>query len=91
MGFQETFKALADPTRRRIIELLKPGRLSAGEIVEHFDMAGASISHHLTILKNAGLVTDNKEGKHVYYELNLSVAEEALSWLVEVTRKEENS
>lgn len=80
MGFQESFKALSDPTRREILQLLKLGKLSAGEIVEHFDMTGATISHHLTILKNAGLIVDMKAGKYIYYELNLSVVEEVMSW-----------
>lgn len=81
MGFQESFKALSDPTRRQIIELLRQGKMSAGEIVDKFEMTGASISHHLSILKNADLVTDEKQGKYIYYELNLSVVEEILAWL----------
>lgn len=81
MGFQESFKALSDPTRRQIIELLKKKKMTAGEIVEQFQMTGASISHHLSIMKNAGLVTDDKQGKYIYYELNLSVLEEILAWL----------
>lgn len=88
MGFQESFKALSDPTRRKIIELLRNGKMSAGDIVDKFDMTGASISHHLSILKNAGLVTDDKQGKYIYYELNLSVVEEILAWLASL--KEEN-
>lgn len=80
MGFQESFKALSDPTRREIINLLKNGKLTAGEIVERFDMTGATISHHLTILKAAGLITDEKKGKYIFYELNLSVVEEIMSW-----------
>lgn len=89
MGFQESFKALSDPTRRQIIELLRNGKMSAGDIVDKFDMTGASISHHLSILKNAGLVTDDKQGKYVYYELNLSVVEEILAWLASL--KEEKN
>ncbi|MDD4780288.1 MAG: autorepressor SdpR family transcription factor [Tissierellia bacterium] len=81
MGFQESFKALSDPTRRQIIQLLKKEKMTAGEIVNHFQMTGASISHHLSILKNAGLVIDDKQGKYIYYELNLSVVEEIMSWL----------
>lgn len=81
MGFQESFKALSDPTRRQIIELLRNGKMTAGEIVDRFQMTGASISHHLSILKNAGLITDDKQGKYIYYELNLSVVEEILAWL----------
>ena len=81
MGFQKTFKALSDSTRRKILNLLKHGSLSAAEIGQHFDMTGATISHHLSILKDAGLVTDEKRGKYVYYELNLSVLEEIINWL----------
>lgn len=81
MGFQESFKALSDPTRREIIELLRNGKMTAGDIVDHFQMTGASISHHLSTLKNANLVTDDKQGKYIYYELNLSVVEEILAWL----------
>lgn len=88
MGFQESFKALSDPTRRQIIELLRNGSMTAGDIVDRFQMTGASISHHLSILKNAGLVTDDKRGKYIYYELNLSVVEEILAWLASL--KEEN-
>lgn len=88
MKFQESFKALSDPTRRKIIELLRNGKMSAGEIVDQFQMTGASISHHLSILKNADLVSDDKQGKYIYYELNLSVVEEILSWLASL--KEEN-
>lgn len=81
MGFQETFKALSDKTRREILDLLKNGTLSAGEICEHFNMTGATISHHLSILKNANLITAEKKGKYIYYELNLSVLEEIIGWL----------
>ncbi|MFA9422195.1 MAG: autorepressor SdpR family transcription factor [Sedimentibacter sp.] len=81
MGFQDSFKALSDPTRRKIIELLKDKNMTAGDIVDQFQMTGASISHHLSVLKNAGLVTDDKQGKYIYYELNLSVVEEILAWL----------
>ena len=83
MGFQKTFKALSDSTRREILNLLKKGALSAGDIGKHFDMTGATISHHLTILKDAGLVTDEKQGKYIYYELNLSVFEEIINWFQE--------
>ena len=79
---QETIKALADPTRRRILELLKKGPLSAGELCKEFDMTGATMSHHLSILKKAGLVQDNKKGTFIYYEINTSVMEDLLSWVV---------
>ena len=80
MGFPETFKALSDPTRREILHLLKKGDLSAGEIGEHFDMTGATISHHLAMLKSADLILDRREGKYIYYQLNLSVFEHLLAW-----------
>lgn len=89
MGFQESFKALSDPTRRQIIEMLRNGSMTAGDIVDRFQMTGASISHHLSILKNAGLVTDDKQGKYIYYELNLSVVEEILAWLASLSLKED--
>ncbi len=84
MGLQETLKSLADPTRREILNLLKKGRMSAGEIVEHFDMTGASVSRHLSVLKDAELIRDNREGKFIYYELNASVLEEALLWIADL-------
>jgi DNA-binding transcriptional ArsR family regulator len=90
VSFPETFKALADPTRREILNLLKVRPLSAGEIAEHFDTTGATISHHLAILKNADLTTDKRTGKFIYYELNLSVFEEVLNWFNDFLGKETN-
>ena len=84
MGFAETFKALSDPIRRDILTLLKSGRLSAGEIGSHFDMTGATISYHLSILKKAGLVFENREKNFIFYELNTSVVEEVMLWLSEL-------
>ena len=81
MGFQETFKALSDPTRREILHILRDGAKTAGEIGSHFDMAAATVSHHLSVLKKAGLVTDDKRGKWIYYEMNLSVLDEITGWL----------
>ena len=81
MGFAETFKALSDPVRRNILEMLKKGRMSAGDIGGNFDMTGASISYHLNILKKAGLVTEKKEKNFIFYELNASVVEEVMLWL----------
>lgn len=81
MGLQDTLRALADPTRRDILNLLKKGRLSAGEIGGHFDMSAPAISKHLSILKEAGLVRDRREGKFIFYELNASVLEEVLLWI----------
>lgn len=88
MGFHDSFKALSDPTRRKIIEMLKNKKMTAGDIGDRFQISGASISHHLSILKNAGLVSDDKQGKYIYYELNLSVVEEILAWLASL--KEDN-
>lgn len=81
MGLQETMKALADPTRREILHLLRQGRLSAGEIAQHFPVTGASVSRHLSVLKEADLIRDQREGKFIYYELNTSVLEEVMLWL----------
>lgn len=81
MGFQETFKALSDPTRRAILDLLKSGAKTAGEIGSRFEMTGATVSHHLSVLKQAGLVSDERRGKFIYYELNLSVLDEITGWV----------
>ena len=81
MGFAETFKALADPARREILLLLRGGRLSAGEIARHFDMTGATISYHLSILKKADLVFETREKNYIYYGLNTSVVEAVMLWL----------
>lgn len=81
MHFQETFKALSDETRREIISLLKDGKMSAGEIVSHFQSTNATISHHLNILKKADLITDEKIGKYIYYELNTSIIDEIVGWI----------
>ena len=84
MGFAETFKALSDPVRREILGLLKHGRLSAGEIGSHFEMTGATISYHLSILKKADLVFEHREKNFIYYQLNTSVVEEIMLWLSEL-------
>ena len=81
MGIQHTLKALSDPIRREILHLLKQGRLSAGEISGHFPVTDASISRHLSVLKDADLIRDTREGKFIYYELNASVLEEILLWV----------
>ena len=80
MGLQTTLRALSDPIRREILNLLKEGRMSAGEIVERFSVTGASISRHLSVLKEADLIRDKREGKFIYYELNASVLEEIMLW-----------
>ena len=81
MSLQNTLKALSDPIRREILNLLKSGRLSAGDIAEHFPVTGASISRHLSVLKEADLIRDTREGKFIYYDLNASVLEEIMLWV----------
>lgn len=81
MSFQKTFQALSDPTRRAILDLLKGGAKTAGEIGARFEMTGATISHHLSVLKEAGLVSDERQGKFIYYELNVSVLDEITGWV----------
>ncbi|WDC84672.1 autorepressor SdpR family transcription factor [Caloramator sp. mosi_1] len=78
------FKALADPTRRKIIMLLKDGDLTAGEIAEHFNMTKPSISHHLNILKQADLVSDERKGQNIYYSLNTTVFQELINWFLKL-------
>ena len=90
MGLQQTLKALSDPIRREILNMLKAGRLSAGEIVERFDVTGASISRHLSVLKEADLIRDSREGKYIYYELNASVLEEIMLWIHDLKGDGEN-
>ena len=81
MAFADTFKALSDPARRQILELLIKGPLSAGDIASHFDMTGATISYHLKILKKADLIFESKEKNFIYYQLNATVLEEIMLWL----------
>ena len=81
MGIQHTMKALSDPIRRQILDLLKSGRLSAGQIAERFPVSGAAVSKHLSVLKEADLIRDTRDGKFIYYELNTSVLEEVMLWL----------
>ena len=88
MSLQTTLKALSDPIRRDILNLLKDGSLPAGDIGSHFSVTGASISRHLSVLKDADLIRDRREGKYIYYELNASVLEEVMLWLA--TLKGEN-
>lgn len=84
MSLQNTLRALADPVRREILNLLKAGRLSAGEITEHFDITAAAISRHLSVLKEADLIRDERQGKFIYYELNASVLEEIMLWITDL-------
>ena len=84
MTFADTFKALSHPVRREILNLLKAGRLSAGEIAGQFEMTGATISHHLSILKKADLITETREKNFIYYDLNASVLEEIMVWFADL-------
>ncbi|MBR5230774.1 MAG: winged helix-turn-helix transcriptional regulator [Clostridia bacterium] len=81
MSLQQTMRALGDPARREILTLLKEKSLSAGEIAEHFPFSAAAVSKHLSILKEADLIRDTRQGKYIYYELNASVLEEILMWI----------
>ncbi len=81
MGMQKTLKALSDPTRREILNLLKAGRMSAGDIAGHFPVTDASVSRHLSVLKEADLIRDTREGKFIFYDINTSVLEEVMLWL----------
>ena len=84
MGLQQTLKALADPTRREILNLLKKGKLPAGEIAVHFQITAAAISRHLSVLREADLIEDTREGKYIFYELNASVLEEIMLWITQL-------
>lgn len=90
MGIQDTLRALADPTRREILNLLKQSRLSAGEIADHFSISGAAISRHLSVLKDADLIRDQRDGKFIYYELNVTVLEEIMLWISELKGDNDN-
>ena len=84
MSMQDTLQALADPTRREILNLLKQSRMSAGEISNHFSISGAAVSRHLSVLKEADLIRNEREGKYIFYELNATVLEEILLWISEL-------
>ena len=88
MAIQETTKALADPIRRAILNLLKKGPMTAGDINNHFDVTFASISRHLSVLKDADLIRDRRDGKFIIYELNASILEEVLLWIYELRGEE---
>lgn len=90
MGLQQTLKALADPIRREILNLLKGDRMSAGEISDHFPVTAASISRHLSVLKEADLVRDAREGQFIFYELNASVLEEIMLWITDLKGVDHN-
>lgn len=84
MGLQQTLKALSDPIRREILNLLKKGRMPAGEITAHFSVSAPAISRHLSVLKEADLIRDTQEGKFIFYEINTSVLEETMLWLADL-------
>ena len=88
MSFADTFKALSNPVRREILNLLKKGRLSAGEITSHFDVTGATISNHLKVLREADLIVETKEKNFIYYDLNASVLEEVMVWLADLRQSD---
>ena len=90
MGLHDTLKDLSDPVRRDILELLKSGRLSAGDIGKHFDLSAATISHHLSQLKKAGLVLETKYKNFIFYELNVTVFEDVLIWVSQFTGGKDN-
>ena len=90
MGIQNTLKALADPTRREILNLLKKGSMSAGEISEKFSVSFAAVSRHLSVLKDADLIRDSRDGKYIYYELNASVLEEIMLWITDLKGDAQN-
>jgi DNA-binding transcriptional ArsR family regulator len=81
------FKALNDPTRRQILQLLQDKDMTAGEIVERFKISGPSISHHLDLLKQANLVIAEKDGQYIYYSLNTTVVDEIIKWLIQFKTK----
>ena len=91
MSLQNTLRALSDPTRREILALLKRGRMSAGDIVERFPVTGASISRHLSVLKDADLIRDKREGKFIFYELNTSVLEDIILFITNLKGDNENA
>ena len=84
MGLQQTLKALSDPIRREILNLLKKGRMPAGEITAHFSVSAPAISRHLSVLKEADLIRDTREGKFIFYEINTSVLEETMLWFADL-------
>ncbi|MBA1393037.1 ArsR family transcriptional regulator [Lactobacillus sp. XV13L] len=91
MSFEGSFKALSDPVRRKILQLLKNGQMSAGEIASHFSMTQATVSYHLSVLKKADLIDEEREKNFIYYSLNTSILEEIMSWLVDLKGDQDES
>ena len=81
LGMNETLKAISDPVRRDILSMLRSGKRSAGEIAEKFNLTGATVSYHLSKLKSADLIAEEKYKNYIYYNLNTSVFEEVLTWI----------
>ena len=81
MSINNPLTAISDPVRREILSILKDKKMAAGDFVNHFDISGAAISRHLSILKDADLIRDTRDGKYIYYELNTSVFEDVLTWI----------
>jgi DNA-binding transcriptional ArsR family regulator len=90
VGIGKTFKALSDPTRREILDLLKKQKRTAGELASHFDMTQATVSHHLSVLKEADLILDEKKGKYILYEINTSVMDEIVEWITTLKKEEKH-
>ncbi|MEK5023362.1 MULTISPECIES: autorepressor SdpR family transcription factor [Paenibacillus] len=88
MGIKDTFKALSDEYRREILEMLKGGRMTAGSIGERFEMTQATVSHHLSVLREADLVRTERDGKFIYYELNTSVFDDVMKWILAFKEEE---
>ena len=91
MSIQNTLRALSDPIRREILNLLKAGRMSAGDIADHFEVTGAAVSRHLSVLKDADLIRDTREGKFIFYEINTSVLEETMLWIADLKGDNDNA
>ena len=90
MGLQQTLRALADPVRRDILNMLKNGKMSAGEITDKFEITGAAISRHLSVLKEAELIRDKRDGKFIIYEINTTVLEETMLWIADLKGDTDN-
>ena len=88
MGFGETLKALSDPIRRQILDLLKDGKMSAGDIASNFDMTQATVSYHLSILKKADLLFETREKNYIYYDLNTTIFEDLINWMMSFKKEE---
>ena len=84
----KAFKAIADPTRREILRLLRRGEMTAGDLAEHFDMTKPTMSHHFSVLKEADLLTSRRDGQQIWYGLNTTVVQDLMAWAMDLTRGE---